>query len=260
MQLWLIHPKFNPTLKTPCPDFWLISNKRHFSDFLPFPSHQNSIFSLTNLTFFLILSLSLCLSQTLILTHSDTKQIRKNSALNCWFLISESPPSMEDSRPTSCIRDYLRVILSLPLPLCPCIDSDPQNDDVSDDGSVSNRALSKSFLVLDVVWNLGFVLVSIVGLLFTMREKPSSPLRVWIGGYGMQCLLHVGCVYYDYQWRINGQGYIPSRYVCFWLSFFCAVNSSFLACFWGIDSSILVNFCGLVVWWFGCLWFGNLCL
>lgn len=117
---------------------------------------------------------------------------------------------MEDSRPTSCIRDYLRVILSLPLPLCPCIDSDPQNEDVSDYGSVANHGFSKPFFVLDVIWNLGFVLVSIVGLLFTMREKPSNPLRVWIGGYAMQCLLHVGCVYYDYQWRINGQGYIPS--------------------------------------------------
>lgn len=60
---------------------------------------------------------------------------------------------------------------------------------------------SKPFLVLDIIWNLAFVLVSVFVLLITVREKPSTPLRVWICGYALQCLLHVGFVYLECQRR-----------------------------------------------------------
>lgn len=58
---------------------------------------------------------------------------------------------------------------------------------------------SKPFVFLDLIWNLAFVVVSVFVLLTTIREKPSTPLRVWIGGYAFQCLLHVGFVYLDYR-------------------------------------------------------------
>ncbi|XP_052174074.1 E3 ubiquitin-protein ligase At1g12760-like [Diospyros lotus] len=90
--------------------------------------------------------------------------------------------------------------LSLPIT---CLDSDnhchpnsaadpPQLDGYDDywDGGYS-----KPFVVLDFVWNLAFVLVSVFVLLTTIREKPSTPLRVWIAGYSSLCLLHVGFVY-----------------------------------------------------------------
>ncbi|XP_010251799.1 PREDICTED: E3 ubiquitin-protein ligase At4g11680-like isoform X2 [Nelumbo nucifera] len=60
---------------------------------------------------------------------------------------------------------------------------------------------SKPVVFLDVIWNLAFVLVSVVVLSSTIKERPSTPLRVWIGGYALQCLLHVGFVYLEYQRR-----------------------------------------------------------
>lgn len=129
---------------------------------------------------------------------------------------------MEDSistlrRPTTCIRDYLRTTLSRPLPFNPCIDggySELRPDFESIDGSTSDYAYSKPFVVLDLIWNLGFVLVSFFVLLCTVKEKPSSPLRVWISGYALQCLFHVGLVYYDYRRRINGsEGHSQSSIV-----------------------------------------------
>lgn len=73
--------------------------------------------------------------------------------------------------------------------------------DSDGDGDGESCAYSKPILVLDVVWNLAFVLVSAVVLLSTFREKPSTPLRVWISGYAFQCLLHVGFVCFDYRRR-----------------------------------------------------------
>lgn len=81
-----------------------------------------------------------------------------------------------------------------------CVDSEFEGLGLSDvplrDRSVWN---SKPFLFLDLLWNFTFVLVSVFVLLMSVREKPSTPLRVWIGGYAFQCVIHVGFVYFDYQ-------------------------------------------------------------
>ncbi|XP_062111889.1 E3 ubiquitin-protein ligase At4g11680-like [Humulus lupulus] len=78
-------------------------------------------------------------------------------------------------------------------------------DDEDDDGerpfSGESCSYSKPILVLDVIWNLAFVLVSLVVLLSTFKEKPSTPLRAWICGYSLQCVLHVGFVYFEYRRR-----------------------------------------------------------
>ncbi|VVB03496.1 unnamed protein product [Arabis nemorensis] len=65
----------------------------------------------------------------------------------------------------------------------------------------SEWAYSKPVIVLDVLWNLAFVIVTIVVLGFSSEENPDVPLRFWIVGYNLQCLIHVGCVIVEYRRR-----------------------------------------------------------
>lgn len=74
-------------------------------------------------------------------------------------------------------------------------------DDDDDDFPLGDCGYSRPFVVLDVIWNLAFVVVSVFMLLTTIGERPSAPLRLWIGGYALQCLLHVGFVWVEYQRR-----------------------------------------------------------
>lgn len=120
----------------------------------------------------------------------------------------EEQSTLLNHRPTNYLRNYLSSTFSHFLPLNhPCINggySELRIDDDSDDGSSPDHAYCKPFVVLDVIWNLGFVFVSAFVLLCTIREKPSCPLRVWIVGYALQCLLHVGFVYYEFRRRNHG--------------------------------------------------------
>lgn len=65
----------------------------------------------------------------------------------------------------------------------------------------SEWAYSKPVIVLDVLWNLSFVFVTIAILGFSSDENPHVPLRFWIIGYNLQCLFHVGCVIAEYRRR-----------------------------------------------------------
>ncbi|KMT14894.1 hypothetical protein BVRB_3g064080 [Beta vulgaris subsp. vulgaris] len=117
--------------------------------------------------------------------------------------------TLQNYRPTNCLRNYFTSNFSRCFPLTPCINggySELRIEDDSDDGSSENHVYCKPFVVLDVIWNLGFVLVSVFVLFSTIREKPSSPLRVWIVGYALQCLMHVGFVYYEFFRRRNHGG------------------------------------------------------
>ncbi|XXG71352.1 hypothetical protein AAC387_Pa07g0628 [Persea americana] len=38
-------------------------------------------------------------------------------------------------------------------------------------------------------------------LVFSRDKDPSLPLRLWIVGYALQCLLHMVCVYVEYRCR-----------------------------------------------------------
>ncbi|CAI9101053.1 OLC1v1038288C1 [Oldenlandia corymbosa var. corymbosa] len=81
-------------------------------------------------------------------------------------------------------------------------------DDHGDDHGHSSQAGSspeegcpypRPFFILDLAWNLGFVFVAGVVLLTTITEKPSTPLRIWIAGYALQCFFHALFLWFDHQ-------------------------------------------------------------
>ncbi|KAL3536864.1 hypothetical protein ACH5RR_000230 [Cinchona calisaya] len=65
----------------------------------------------------------------------------------------------------------------------------------------SDWAYSKPIVILDLIWNIAFVTVSISVLIMSRNEKPSMPLRLWVVGYALQCLLHMVCVCVEYKKR-----------------------------------------------------------
>ncbi|PIM97058.1 hypothetical protein CDL12_30479 [Handroanthus impetiginosus] len=69
----------------------------------------------------------------------------------------------------------------------------------------SDWAYSKPIVILDLVWNVAFVIVAISVLIMSQNEKPSMPLRLWIVGYALQCVLHVVCVCMEYGKRFSQQ-------------------------------------------------------
>jgi len=60
---------------------------------------------------------------------------------------------------------------------------------------------SKPVVALDMSWNMAFVVVSAAMLACTISERPNSPIRVWIVGYALQCLVHVVLVWLEYRRR-----------------------------------------------------------
>ncbi|KAK9105890.1 hypothetical protein Scep_022734 [Stephania cephalantha] len=60
---------------------------------------------------------------------------------------------------------------------------------------------SKPVVALDISWNLAFAVVSVVMLASTLREDPNVPIRVWICGYALQCVIHVVFVWSEYRRR-----------------------------------------------------------
>lgn len=60
---------------------------------------------------------------------------------------------------------------------------------------------SKPVVALDMSWNMAFVVVSAAMLACTVGEQPNTPIRLWIVGYALQCLLHVVLVWFEYRRR-----------------------------------------------------------
>ncbi|CAA0820788.1 RING/U-box superfamily protein [Striga hermonthica] len=75
----------------------------------------------------------------------------------------------------------------------------------------SDWAYSKPIVILDLVWNLAFVALSISVLISSRREAPSMPLRLWIAGYALQCVLHMVCVCAEYRKRYSLRDYEGSE-------------------------------------------------
>eukprot|EP01018_Ginkgo_biloba_P012597 Gb_08354 [translate_table: standard] len=65
----------------------------------------------------------------------------------------------------------------------------------------SDWAYSRPVVVLDIIWNLAFVIVAAAVLILSRNETPNMPLRVWVVGYAVQCLLHMICVCFEYRRR-----------------------------------------------------------
>ncbi|KAF3795664.1 E3 ubiquitin-protein ligase [Nymphaea thermarum] len=65
----------------------------------------------------------------------------------------------------------------------------------------SDWAYSRPVVVLDIIWNLAFVFVAGAVLLLSRDETPTMPLRLWIVGYALQCVLHMVCVCSEYSRR-----------------------------------------------------------
>lgn len=85
--------------------------------------------------------------------------------------------------------------------LASCFNFQHQSFEDYDDVVYSDYGYSRPIVFLDVIWNLAFVVVSCFVLLTTIGEHPSTPLRLWIGGYALQCLLHVGFIWVEFQRR-----------------------------------------------------------
>ncbi|KAL8208045.1 hypothetical protein R6Q57_007457 [Mikania cordata] len=62
-------------------------------------------------------------------------------------------------------------------------------------------AYSRPIVILDLIWNLAFIMISIAVLIRSRKEDPDTPLRLWIAGYACQCLLHMICVRLEYKQR-----------------------------------------------------------
>ncbi|URE37911.1 E3 ubiquitin-protein ligase [Musa troglodytarum] len=62
-------------------------------------------------------------------------------------------------------------------------------------------AYSKPVVFLDILWNLAFVGVAVGVLILSRNEAPLMPLRLWIVGYALQCVLHMVCVCIEYRRR-----------------------------------------------------------
>ncbi|OVA14134.1 hypothetical protein BVC80_1787g224 [Macleaya cordata] len=65
----------------------------------------------------------------------------------------------------------------------------------------SDWAYSRPVVVLDIIWNLAFVIIAIVFLILSRNEHPAMPLRLWILGYALQCILHMVFVCMEYRRR-----------------------------------------------------------
>ncbi|XP_055809506.1 E3 ubiquitin-protein ligase At4g11680-like isoform X2 [Solanum dulcamara] len=76
------------------------------------------------------------------------------------------------------------------------------------DDRQSNWAYSKPVVVMDIFWNFMYIIAAILVLVLSRNDDPEMPLRVWIVGYCLLCLVHVVSVYLEYRRR----GYAQSPF------------------------------------------------
>ncbi|KAL6201378.1 hypothetical protein ACLB2K_025092 [Fragaria x ananassa] len=58
----------------------------------------------------------------------------------------------------------------------------------------SDWAYSRPIVVLDLLWNAVLLVIALAVLWLSYEESPEVSLRVWIGGYALQCAVHMFCV------------------------------------------------------------------
>ncbi|OIW09857.1 hypothetical protein TanjilG_15339 [Lupinus angustifolius] len=69
----------------------------------------------------------------------------------------------------------------------------------------SDWAYSKPVVVLDILWNFAFVVAVATVLVLSVIETPIMPLRLWLVGYALQCVVHVVCVCVEFRRRRRNQ-------------------------------------------------------
>ncbi|KAJ8449296.1 hypothetical protein Cgig2_002428 [Carnegiea gigantea] len=65
-------------------------------------------------------------------------------------------------------------------------------------------AYSFPIVALDAAWNAAVVAAAVTALLITRSHSPHLPLRLWIAGYAVQCVVHIVCVSAEYRRRRYG--------------------------------------------------------
>ena len=55
-------------------------------------------------------------------------------------------------------------------------------------------AHSRPVVALDVAWNVAFAAAAAAVLAASTAESPDKPLRLWLVGYALQCVVHVSLV------------------------------------------------------------------
>lgn len=67
-------------------------------------------------------------------------------------------------------------------------------------------AYSRPVVALDLLWNLAFITVAAVVLVLSRDEDSPMPLRTWVAGYALQCVVHMICVAIEYRMRHGQRG------------------------------------------------------
>ncbi|KAK9716518.1 hypothetical protein RND81_06G238900 [Saponaria officinalis] len=107
-------------------------------------------------------------------------------------------------------------------------------------------AYSRPVVVLDAAWNTAFVAAAAAALFLTRGDSPKLPLRLWIVGYAVQCLVHVVCVCVAFRRRQRRRSLVVVDDVSEDLA---EESSSFIQ---GLEAA---NTMFPFVWWFiGVLW------
>lgn len=70
-------------------------------------------------------------------------------------------------------------------------------------------AYSRPVVLLDLLWNLAFLLVATAVMILSRDERPEVPLRLWIVGYALQCIVHMLCVSLEYRRRRQRRAATP---------------------------------------------------
>uniref|UniRef100_A0ACD5UDV7 Uncharacterized protein n=1 Tax=Avena sativa TaxID=4498 RepID=A0ACD5UDV7_AVESA len=67
-------------------------------------------------------------------------------------------------------------------------------------------AYSRPVVALDLLWNISFITVAAVVLVLSRDENSPMPLRTWVVGYALQCVVHMVCVAVEYRMRHSQRG------------------------------------------------------
>ncbi|KAK9749359.1 hypothetical protein RND81_02G120400 [Saponaria officinalis] len=70
----------------------------------------------------------------------------------------------------------------------------------------SDWAYSTPVVILDLIWNTVFVISAIVVMFLSNDETTRAPLRLWLVGYGVQCVVHMVCVCVEFKRRREASG------------------------------------------------------